>query len=599
VDKALLNLPATAFLKALTKSHPRLLVSNEDFDQLKARTVSDPKLQSWRVGLKAQAEELLGAAPSKYEIPDGLRLLATSRRILDRVYTLAMIFRLEGDPRFAQRAWQELAAAEAFPDWNPRHFLDTAEMTHAFAIGYDWLYDVWTPDQQTELRLVMVQKGLKPAVAVYRAQKGWVRARNNWNQVCNGGIGMAALALAAVEPQLCAEILKGALASLPLAMDEFAPDGAWKEGPAYWNYATHYNCVFLAALESALGTDYDLSATPGFSLTGYFPLYFTGPFGRTFNYADGRDQPVHAAQTFWLARKFRKPVFAWDQRRQPKATALDILWYEPGHVGPKSVGLPLDRHFRGSEVAFFRSEWENPRALFAGFKAGDNKASHSHLDLGSFVFDALGARWAVDLGAGDYNLPGYFRAQRGTYYRLRAEGQNALVINPDAEPDQDIKASARITRFDSKPGRAFAVTDLTPAYRKHASKVWRGLALLDRRQLLVQDEIEANKPSDVWWFMHTPAAIRVDADGRAAILQQVGLQLRVEILSPDGASFQIMDAAPLPESPHPERQAKNEGVKKLAIRLKDASRTRIAVLFTPGTAESAEGPRKVVPFAEW
>jgi hypothetical protein len=472
-------------------------------------------------------------------------------------------------------------------------------MTHAFAIGYDWLYELWTPDQRTELRLVMVQKGLKPAVAMSREQKGWVRARNNWNQVCNGGIGMAALALADVEPQLCAEILKGALASLPLAMDEFAPDGAWKEGPGYWNYATHYNCVFLAALESAFGTDFDLSSAPGFSRTAYFPLYFKGPFGRTFNYADGRDQPLHAAQTFWLARKFKQPVFAWEQRQKSKATPLDLLWYEPATLGPKSAQLPLDKYFRGAEVAFFRSEWENPKAVFAAIKAGDNKASHSHLDLGSFVFDALGARWAIDMGADDYNLPGYFGAQRWTYYRLRAEGQNALVINPGADPDQDVKATARITRFDSKPERAFAVTDLTSAYRKNATRVWRGLALLNRRQLLIQDEIETSKPADVLWFMHTPAAVRIEANGRTAVLQQIGIQVRAEILSPDGAAFEIMDPAPLPESPHPEKQARNEGIKKLAIRLQDASNTRVAVLFTPGSEGAPDQSLELHPLAEW
>ena len=41
---------------------------------------------------------------------------------------------------------KELRAAAAFPDWNPSHFLDTAEMTHAFAIGYDWLYEGLGPE---------------------------------------------------------------------------------------------------------------------------------------------------------------------------------------------------------------------------------------------------------------------------------------------------------------------------------------------------------------------------------------------------------------------------------------------------------------------
>src|SRR5439155_131517 len=165
---------------------------------------------------------------------------------------------------------------------------------------------------------------------------------------------------------------------------------------------------------------------------------------------------------------------------------------------------PLDKYFGGAEVAILRSEWGNPKALFVGFKAGDNKANHSHLDLGSFVFDALGARWALDLGSDDYNLPGYFGAQRLTYYRLRAEGQNALVINPGATPDQDPKAAASIIRFQSKPERAFAIADLTPAYKQQARKVWRGLALLERKEFLIQDEIQADKPAEVWWFMHTP-----------------------------------------------------------------------------------------------
>jgi hypothetical protein len=250
-----------------------------------------------------------------------------------------------------------------------------------------------------------------------------------------------------------------------------------------------------------------------------------------------------------------------------------------------------------------RSDWDNPQALFAGFKAGDNKANHSHLDLGSFVFDAAGVRWAMDLGADDYNLPGYFGGQRWNYYRLRAEGQNTLVINPGESPDQDPKANTRITRFESTPKRAFAIADLTPAYARNARRVCRGIALLDREKLLVQDEVQAEKPVELWWFMHTAAGVRIEDGGRTATLQQVGAQLHAEILSPPGASFQIMDAQPLPTSPHPEGQAKNQRIRKLAIHLTGISNTRLAVLLTPKPAKdegTSQVPKvKVSSLAEW
>src|SRR5207248_2029286 len=184
------------------------------------------------------ADEILRASPSRYEIPDGLRLLETSRRVMGRIYTLALVYRLNAEPRYAQRAWQELAAAADFKDWNPRHFLDTAEMTHAFAIGYDWLYDYWTPEQRATLRTAIVEKGIKPALEIENKKAWWAATSYNWNQVCNGGIGMGALAVADEEPDLAGDFLGKALKSIQLAMAEYGPDGAWPEGPGYWNYAT-------------------------------------------------------------------------------------------------------------------------------------------------------------------------------------------------------------------------------------------------------------------------------------------------------------------------------------------------------------------------
>ncbi len=563
-------------LQTVRPQHPRLLMSSNDFVRLRNEVATDSTLRAWQQQLVRRANDMLAAPPSRYEIPDGLRLLFTSRRVLDRVTTLALLYRLDGHRRYAERAWQELSAAAKFPDWNPRHFLDTAEMTHAFAIGYDWLYDVWTPEQRRSLREAIVQKGLLPARDCYRGaspHKWWVSSRFNWNQVCNGGIGMGALAVADEEPELAGEILAAARKSLPLAMTEYVPDGAWAEGPGYWHYATAYNVVFLAALDTALGTDFGLSKLPGFDKAGEFPLHITGPLDRTFNYADADDRPIVAPEMFWLARRFQRPDFAAYQLRHAKAEPYDLIWYAPG----KSEDRPLDKYFAHAEVVTMRSAWNDPRAIFVGFKAGSNKVGHSQLDLGTFVLDAFGYRWAVDLGRDDYNLPGYFGDRRWTYYRLRAEGHNTLVFNPGERPDQNPDASTTITSFASASNLCVAVADLSAAYG--IGRVRRTVALRDRDSVLIQDEIQSSKSADLWWFMHTPAEIVLSDDGKTATLRQGKEILVARVHSPDSAGFVVMDAKPLPTSPQPARQADNAGIRKLAIHLPDTKEVRIAVTF--------------------
>jgi len=102
---------------------------------------------------------------------------------------------------------------------------------------------------------------------------------------------------------------------------------------------------------------------------------------------------------------------------------LDVYRGQPGQ-DPVAAGLPLGKYWRHVETATLRSRWNDPQAIFVGLHGGSNAFNHSHLDLGSFVLEALGQRWAVDLGADDYNLPGYFGGKRFSYYRLRAEGHN-------------------------------------------------------------------------------------------------------------------------------------------------------------------------------
>ncbi len=589
-------------LSTLVKDHPRLMLKNADLDRLKGLHTGDPILRKCVDDVIAAADRACRKEPLIHKLV-GPRLLHVSRDCLGRIYALGLAWRWTGDEKYARKAEENLRTVCAFKDWNPSHFLDTAEMSHTVGVGYDWLFDFLDESARTAIREGLIKNGLEPGLTAYGPKSAWwVRSGFNWNQVCNSGLIVGALAIAETDPSYARAIVPAAIKSLPRAMKTYAPDGAWPEGPGYWNYATSYTVFGLAALESALGTDHGLSEIDGFGVCGFFPLLTTGPSGLFVNFADSgeRSRRKTLPCLFWLAQRYGRPALAHAEHaalgRHP-ASAQHVIWYAPPPGDDAALDLPLDRHFRGPvELAVFRSAWDDPGALFASVKGGYNQVNHGHLDLGAFEFDALGVRWARDLGSDNYNLPGYWDARKGgkrwTYYRLNSESHSVPLVGGKG---QNPLGKSKIDRFGSTPDRAFAIVDMTSAYADRAKTTRRGVALVEnRRALLVQDEFFFEAPCAVSWGMMTDAAVRFERGGRA-ILTQDGRTLEARILCPEEASFTVASAERKP----PERA--NKGVRRLAVDLPGAEGPmRITVLLVPVVdGAGAVGSPVVEPLDEW
>lgn len=600
------------------QAHPRIMADADDFARIRTQLTTDANLGKWYANIKVSADQLLATSVSQYTIVDTDYLLQVSRQVLDCIQKWGFMYQMTGDMKYVNRAWLELQAAGNFPNWYPKHMLDTAEMTHAFAIAYDWMYDAWTPEQREFIRNAIVNKGLKAALDAFNGivdglNFKFVNGTNNWNPVCNGGFGLGALVIADEEPAIAGQVLEQVFRSLPKGLESYGPGGATDEGVTYWEYGTLYLAYFLSGLGTAMGTDYGLGGYPGLSQTGYFPIALSGP-GGTFNFNDSNSNLIGGGPLFlWLADRYTNTDFSlYHKQMAPAGKVMDMIWYNQTLYEGSLSGQTrqLDHYFPGmEEPVTFRSSWEDSNGLFVGFKAGDNQTTHGDMDVGDFVFDALGVRWAMNLGADTYALPSYSdystpAGTRWTYYRKKGEGQNTIVINPDALPEQEPYSTNKMERIESQAEGAFAIADMTAAYWKKADSAKRGVFLTDhRRQLLIQDEIKTKEPSDIWWFMHTQADMEISPDGHSALLTRLGQRLWVSLLSPSDPSAQLvaMAADPLPTSPHPTGENSRAGIRKLAVKVTGAEDPTIAVLLTPlqaGEPLPSQLPA-VKPLAEW
>lgn len=302
----------------------------------------------------------------------------------------------------------------------------------------------------------MILYGLQPGLAVFTsaAVYGWWsnNITGNWNCVCNNGLTMASLAILAddttgIASQLLGYTVDNAKQNCVYAV---GGDGTWSETANYWYFGTTGHSEMSSSLLTATGSDYGLlTANPTFSTTGQYHMYAYGPTS-LFNYGDHgpNKYSTTANGMFYYAEQYNHPEYSLYQREQADAAEpWSMFWYNPSVSGAFWDGLPLDHFFDNAtdQWASMRSSWTDQHALYVAMKAGTNQGhqTHNDLDVGDFVLDALGTRWAGELGSGDYTAIDYFSndtqsSARWLYYRKMTEGQNTILIN---EANQNVAAS--------------------------------------------------------------------------------------------------------------------------------------------------------------
>ncbi|GAB4052782.1 heparinase II/III family protein [Catellatospora paridis] len=319
----------------------------------------------------------------------------------------------------------------------------------------------------------------------------WEGHGNNWEAVCAGATGMAALALLGDSPA-DASRLAAMLDRSRRAMDRylagFGDDGGCAEGVDYWVYGFGYFVYFAEALREHTGED--LLDSAKVAEIAAFPYRVALGAGAYVPFSDASERPwLPAGLLTRLAERFGTPpagvvpslhddhCYRWGH------LSRTLAWFRPG--APDSA----------VEATSFLPDlaWvvHRGRVAFAA-KGGHNDEPHNHNDLGHFVLHTRGQSVLDDLGAGEYTA-GYFGPDRYDRLHPSARGHSVPVIDGQVQlPGADRAAEVLLFHDDGDTIR-FDL-DLTSAYQV------AGLRSLIRRfrwwpdgRLELTDEIDAGR----------------------------------------------------------------------------------------------------------
>ena len=582
-------------LQSITnKQHPRILLLKGEEVQIAKSIEGNQIWKKMHETIVKECDSLLILPPIE-RIQIGRRLLDKSREALRRVFYLSYAWRLTNQDKYFQRCEKELLAISGFSDWNPSHFLDVAEMTMAVSIGYDWLYPKLSDESKKIIREAIVNKGINPSLD--SKNNSWLKAVTNWNQVCNAGMTYGALAVAEDYPELSKNIIDRAIESITLPMGEYKPDGSYPEGYGYWGYGTSFNVMFLSAIEKVFSSDFGLNKMPGFLQTAGFLQNMTGVTGLCYNWGDSGSGGNLSPAMFWLAQRNNDPSLLWVEKTYLQKA--DFSKFTDDRLLPAVMiwgkDLPLDKvtepkvkAWKGegaNPVCLMRTSWTDRNAIYLGFKAGSASVNHGHMDIGSFVMEADGSRWASDFGMQDYEsleskgIQVFGRtqdAQRWSIFRLINKSHNTLTINDEF---QQVKGYAKIDKFSDQPGFMYAISDLSSVYENQVAEVKRGVAIVDQKFVVIRDEVvAANKPTTIRWTMMTSATPVL---GKNSItLNKEGHTLVLEVNTPADVIMKTWSTEPTTsyDAPNP-----GKTLIGFEMKLKPNQKQNIQVLLIPGS----------------
>jgi hypothetical protein len=562
----------------LSKSKPRMIFNEEILTRLKGKIKTDPVIGNLYAAIRINAFAILDKPLIKREQKSN-SILDISRDLLRRVNMLGVVYLVEKDKVILERINQEVLATSRFTDWNPPVYLDVAEISMAISLALDWTLGDLPESTIKEAKKALIEKGIYPSWEEHGGVKQnawWIDHYNNWNQVCNGSMIAASIAIAEEDPELAAKTIKRALDGLPNVLSSYMPDGIYPESPMYWEYGTGYTILTLSMLQTAFGSDFGHIDYPGFMQSATYK-YLTSylPSGGYYNFADCKDYPEGDGEIFiaWFATQtgnsayFEKEKFLTPAKdmRMSYLTGAAMAWLSQ-YQEATSEKPPVNWVGTGrTPIAVFKGEGKSSDYYFAA-KGGCGAVSHGNMDAGSFIFELNGVRWSIDPGIQSYMIgeEGFDlwrqcqECERWELLTKNNHGHSTITVD-DKRHIVDGYALVKDYQTGKKPAVTF---DLSPTFTGQLKSAFRTFTKDSNRSLLIEDEIVPDDNTKViTWQLITQAEVEIIDDG--AILKQDGKSLKLINYSHPDISLNVVSLDPPPHK----LDKQIDGLKRVELRI--------------------------------
>ena len=139
-------------------------------------------------------------------------------------------------------------------------------------------------------------------------------------------------------------------------------------------------------------------------------------------------------------------------------------------------------------ISIHRSGWKDTD-VFLAIKGGSPMINHGHMDIGSFVLDAKGKRWVMDLGRHDYHK---LESQEISIWDTRPDGDrwkvfrynnfshSTLVID---NQHQLINGKGSIIEVMTEEDFQSTLLDISEVYNQSIKQILRRVSLIEKERV--------------------------------------------------------------------------------------------------------------------